>query len=68
MYCIYCKCIKYCIKFGWGCLGVRVNAEAGNSLESFISKFRNAIWAVFCKSIGLKKIQNNVIENNDIVH
>ena len=50
--------------------GVRVNAEAGNSLDSFISKFRNAnnaIWAIFCRSIGLKKFQNAVIQNNDIV-
>ena len=65
------KCIKYCIKFGWGMSGVRVNAEAGNSLNSFISKFRNAnnaIWAIFCRSIGLKKFQNAVIQNNDIVH
>ena len=38
--------------------GVRVNAEAGNSLDLFISKFRNAnnaIWAIFCRSIDLKK-------------
>ena len=38
---------------------VRVNAEAGNSLDSFISKFTNAsnaIWTIFCNSIGLKKI------------
>ena len=51
--------------------GVRVNADAGNSPDSFISKFRNAnnvIWAIFCRSIGLKKFQNDVIQNNDIVH
>ena len=51
--------------------GVRVNAEAGNSLDSFISKFRNAnnaICAIFCRSIGLNKFQNAVIQNNDIVH
>ena len=50
---------------------VRVNAEARNSPNSFISKFRNAnnvIWAIFCRSIGLKKFQNDVIQNNDIVH
>ena len=41
-----------------GMSGVRVNAEAGNSLDLFISKFRNAnnaIWAIFCRSIDLKK-------------
>ena len=40
-----------------GMSGVRVNAEAGNSLDSFISKFRNAnnaIWAIFCRFIDLK--------------
>ena len=44
--------------------GVRVNAEAGNSLDSFISNFRNAntaIWAIFCRFIGRKKIPNDVI-------
>ena len=34
---------------------IKVNAGVGNSLDSFISKFRNAIWAIFCKSIDLKK-------------
>ena len=51
--------------------GVRVNAEEGNSLDSFISKFinaNNATWATFCRSIGLKKYQNDVFQNNDIVH
>ena len=37
--------------------GLRVNAEAGNNLHTFTSKFinaNNAIWAIFCRSIGLK--------------
>ena len=50
---------------------VRVNVEAGNILDPFNSKFRNAnnvISAIFCRSIGLKKFQNDVIQSNDIVH
>ena len=36
---------------------LRVNGEAGNSLHTFTSKFRNAnnaFWAIICRSIGLK--------------
>ena len=33
---------------------LKLNPKAGNSQHKFTSKFRNAIWAIFCRSIGLK--------------